>query len=70
MLDKTTTAVVTAIQLFDKLDHIHCWQLWNFSSSSGGTETGVRRSKISWLLEHGNDKAWESIGSQMKKYQN
>ena len=24
MLDKKTTAVVTAIQLFDILDHIHC----------------------------------------------
>ena len=28
MLDKKTIAVVTAIQLFDKLDHIHCWQLY------------------------------------------
>ena len=36
MLDKKTTAVVTAVQLFDILDHIHFWQLWNFLLQNQG----------------------------------
>ena len=49
MLDKKTTAVVAAIQLFDKLDHTHCWQLWNFSSSKSGLQK-INRSKVSCIF--------------------
>ena len=36
MLEKKNTAVVTAIKIFDILDHIHCWQLCIFSYSKSG----------------------------------
>ena len=50
MLDKKTTTVLTAIQIFEILDHIHCWQFRYFSFSSIYSWYTPNDSNLIWCL--------------------